>query len=1133
MKKKLFAAIIGLLVLCLLATGAMGATSEDPVDPVISPVAANHNWGEWEIVEPATCNSTGKKVRKCTDAGCLQEQSEVIPKSNHTWGEWETTTEATCAAAGVETRTCSVCGQSESRATSKSDTHTWGDWAVTKEATCLATGMRTRKCSVCGKTENDPIARNEHRWSEWEIKKEPTCTEKGKKTRTCSLCGGTENQNIKELGHEAEEWTVTKEPTCRVVGEKEGECIRCGKKLTKKLNRVDHDYEEWETIEEATDFSKGKRKSECRFCKRKKTEEFYPEGTLAADLENDPDDVKALQIELKTLGLFKKDASGKYDRATADAVKKAEKGLGLKQDGICWPGLRKLLMGPGGEDWEGGIGGGDDGAGPDPSKYKLQLTVTRTSPKKDYYAIDDEITYEWTLTNTAKTKCTKAKMYFFDIDKKLVKQKEVAIEDIGTLKPGESATGTYTYKVTKEDVLAGKFRHGFIGRGNIGGKAASNPRMFTHSASAGTGGTGGWTPPSEEALTIKKTVENAPANTFFFVNGEKVQFKIEVKNKITEAVDDVILTDKLLGDGWKKTIGTLAGGESKTFDVEYTVTTKEVSACEVVNTAVVSYTQDGKTKMSKDTAKAKAGMNGLYIYKTCTVLPNNGLFFVPGETVEFDIQLINPTTDKTFKNLEIYDWLYSKTKVYKKQAQLKPGESVTFTYKTRVTEFQGKTGKLTNIVSVSYKDPDKKKRVAQSNECTVPCGLPGTDGVVVTKKVLSTPDNGNYYQEGEEIRYLIEVTNNTVKDITAMDIRDSLADLDANGYRTIQVGETLEAGKTYEIHFSYFVTAGDVENTKVTNVASAYWSVKKDEYTETYSDPVTVPTAATVSDRKPEIKNLGGDACTPSLTAMGEGVSQRDLKECDEHTQTAQEAEKLIANGEYAAAAQLWDAEIGNLYQEWEKNSEGEAKRIAENEQAAFDHQMAALEASLALVCKDKDVQAIAAEERMEKCIGLCYELHTAPEDRPDSAEGNHTELKKGKAAKKCSRDVQYTEAGPVHLEDDQCESHTLTTQLTQALLEAAETDEEREIAWLRAQGNWLLELDMMYDTWYLSAEAGQKTRIAADRMSFDELINARRESLVQMYPDDPAAAAEVLANMIMHRTEMICRILHEAKVLK
>ena len=88
---------------------------------------------------------------------------------------------------------------------------------------------------------------------------------------------------------------------------------------------MDHDYEDWETIEEATDFSKGKRQSACRFCKRKKTEEFYPEGTLAKDLDNDPEDVKELQIELTVLGLFKKDITSKFDKATIDAVKKAEK----------------------------------------------------------------------------------------------------------------------------------------------------------------------------------------------------------------------------------------------------------------------------------------------------------------------------------------------------------------------------------------------------------------------------------------------------------------------------------------------------------------------------------------------------------------------------------------------------------------------------------------------------------------------------------------------------------------------------------------------------------------------------------------------------------------------------------------
>ena len=1146
MKKKLCALFAWVMIICFVVPTAIAIDgSQGQLDPTIGQPGTvytvhEHSWKKLETrSKPATCTEPGFDVFVCE---CGEGKDEVVPAKGHSWGEWKTTKEANCKEEGKQVRTCSACGAKEEKAIAKNNAHQWGNWTVTKEATCKEDGVQTRTCSLCGKQETKTISKNDaHKWSDWKVTKEPTCTERGKKQRHCDRCGKTETYNIKELGHEAGEWTVTKEPTCKKTGEKEAACIRCGKVMTKKLNRVDHDYEEWETIEDATDFSKGKRQSACRFCQRKKTEEFYPEGTLAKDLDNDPDDVKELQAELKLLGLYKKELTGKFDRATIDAVKKAEKGLSLKQDGIAWPGLRKLLLGPG---KKGGLGGGDpeNGIGPDPSKYKLQLKVKRTSPQKDYYNVDDKITYEWTLTNTStKASCKKTKVYYYDINYKGAKQKEVEIEDIGTLKPGESATGTYVYTVTKEDVINGKFRHGFIGRGNLGGgKTASNTVMFTHYASAAsTGGTGksGWTPPNQEALTITKTVTNTPKNTLFFVKGETIKFRIEVKNTTTDPVEDVIITDVLLGSGWKKTIGTLAGSESKAYDVEYVVTAPNVNVGEVINTAVVSYTQDGKAKVSKVSAKAKTGMNsdGLYVFKTCTNLPKNGLFFVPGETVEFEIQIINPTSDKTFKNLNIYDWLHSKTKTYKKQAELKPGKSITFTYKTRVTQYQGKTGKLTNHVVVRYTDPKKKNKVAQSNECTVPCGLEGQDGVIVAKKVISAPDNGSYYTEGEEIRYQIEVTNNTVKDIIDMAIRDSLAEQDDKGYRTVQAGETLKAGETYSIHFSYFVTEDDVANTKVTNIASANWTVKKekDEYTETYSEPVIVPTAPVVSNRKPEMKKIEGDACIPALTGVGEGVAQRELTECTDHTETAQEAEKLISSGAYEEASQLWENDIEDLYLEWERGTEGETRRIAENEQAAFEHQMTALDASLSLVCDDQEVQAIMTAERMEKCISLCYELHTAPEERPDSTQGTHKELAKGKNIRKCRLDVSYTEAGPVHLEECQCESHIMINQLTQAYLETAEDDDDREIAWLRTQSNWLLELDTMYDTWYLSADPAQQALIAADRMSFDELINARREALEYMYPDDPAAAAEVLSNMIMHRTELICSILHKAGVLK
>ena len=50
-----------------------------------------------------------------------------------------------------------------------------------------------------------------------------------------------------------------------------------------------------------------------------------------------PETAEALQAELAALGFLKKDITGTYDKATIEAVKKAQKGLGLKQDGICWP----------------------------------------------------------------------------------------------------------------------------------------------------------------------------------------------------------------------------------------------------------------------------------------------------------------------------------------------------------------------------------------------------------------------------------------------------------------------------------------------------------------------------------------------------------------------------------------------------------------------------------------------------------------------------------------------------------------------------------------------------------------------------------------------------------------------------
>ena len=75
----------------------------------------------------------------------------------HDWGDWVVTTPATCDAAGVETRTCKLDGShKDTRAIAKltgascnpDHVHDWGDWVVTVSATCEAAGVEIRTCNL-------------------------------------------------------------------------------------------------------------------------------------------------------------------------------------------------------------------------------------------------------------------------------------------------------------------------------------------------------------------------------------------------------------------------------------------------------------------------------------------------------------------------------------------------------------------------------------------------------------------------------------------------------------------------------------------------------------------------------------------------------------------------------------------------------------------------------------------------------------------------------------------------------------------------------------------------------------------------------------------------------------------------
>lgn len=1140
--------------------------------------ALGHDWGKWETEVEATCAREGLRFRYCTRCQAYQEESvakaehqydggkitkeptctekgiktytctvcqavrtEDIPAKGHTLAD-RVAKEASCAEAGTQETYCTVCGAvTKTAAIKATGSHTFGDWQITKEATCKQNGTKARVCSVCGKQETETISKTTaHQYGDWVETTPASCKSAGIRTRSCSICGNRQTETIPKLEHNYGEWNTQKEATCTRDGREQRVCSLCGASQHRVLKALGHTYSGWEITEEATDESKGTRSSVCDRCGKALTESFYPEGTLFKGGDNPPDAVIALQQALADLGLYKGKLSENYGNGTFNAVRNFQKNyLGMKSDGIAWP---KVLKGLGlkipGED-PGGIGGGfDEPVSSDTSKVKLLLEAEQLSPKKDAYAEGDEITIQWTLTNKSpKDDATSVRVYMFR-GMKENKKTDTEIAQPETLVPGEKMSGTYVYTVTAEDTVKSTFTVGFIARCRFGKKDGSSNKVWFHFPSSSSGmGSSGWTPPGEQQLAISKKVDNDPKNKYFFVKGETIEYLITVANTSKEDVDNVILTDPLFPGLGEIGSFSLKAGDIRFFAAAYKVKADDIPGGEVINTVIASYTgSDGKLKSAKASAKAPVGMGSgaLFVYKTAVSAPANGLFYLEGEVVTYDITVINPT-GKTFTDVRLFDELNTDPKVpIKKIGTMAPYDVKTVTFRHHVSRFEARTlHKVINSAYVTYIDPNKAGRQESSNICIVPAGTEYDDGVIVKKTIISTPENGKYYEDAEEIRYMIEVTNNTVLDIPDMDVRDMLAPLDTNGFRTAYGHESLPAGETRSFPFSFIVGPGDVENTYVVNIASATWTIDGKDYWETFSDPVIAPTAEVMAPRTAKQIRLEGAACENPLTGVGEGVTEHDVTECEDHADTAARSMQLVDEKAYDDAKSLWNEEIDELYAEWVGHADAESARNAEDEKAAFELHTRALENSIGLICSPEEAKSIAVEERMNKCVRLCYELHSAPDTRSDSLDSDYTALPKAGAGSECRHSATYLENGSAHVVDGQCESHRMTARLTGSLLENAADSEERAAAWRRIQNNWLLQLNTMYDRWYLSADESQRAIIAADRMSFDRLIEARRKTLSDLYPDNPAAAEEVLANMVMERTELICRLLHNAGILK
>jgi len=158
---------------------------------------AEHAYGEWTIIEEASCQKTGSRVHTCK--WCGKEDSELIPSPSHEWSDWKILQNSTCIETGLKEHTCNVGGETVREVIPCID-HEFSEWVEESSATCIKEGSSLHHCLYCNLEEVKVIPCTDHVFEEKE-EINATCNHNGLKSFVCNVCNTYKYEEDDVLTH--------------------------------------------------------------------------------------------------------------------------------------------------------------------------------------------------------------------------------------------------------------------------------------------------------------------------------------------------------------------------------------------------------------------------------------------------------------------------------------------------------------------------------------------------------------------------------------------------------------------------------------------------------------------------------------------------------------------------------------------------------------------------------------------------------------------------------------------------------------------------------------------------------------------------------------------------------------------
>lgn len=359
-----------------------------------------------------------------------------------------------------------------------------------------------------------------------------------------------------------------------------------------------------------------------------------------------------------------------------------------------------------------------------PDDYVTVQKSISNMPAKGFFEKGDKILYELKLSNTRET--TSAHNVRIDDDR-------IGLHyNCGTLLGGEDVTITWGYEVTLLDaMMPGITNTATVQWDDLNGE---DHTVISNTVFAPTGiGT-----QDKMSLSLVKKVNDAPEHSYFYVQGEQIDFVITATNTGNVTIGYAEIMDILEKHNLGKIgeVSDLAPGKSVDFKFSYKVTGSDVEAGKVVNSASAVCMTSGfapLTVVSND-VECPTGVfpgelhEGLNLIKGETSKPKNGKFYVEGETIHYAITLINHyrqlmgSIPMTVSKGSIYDLLEPAPGKIADVNFLKPGEFITVPYSYKVTAFDVGKGKVVNIATFEGDLNADEHVTIVSNEVVSPTG---------------------------------------------------------------------------------------------------------------------------------------------------------------------------------------------------------------------------------------------------------------------------------------------------------------------------------------------------------------------------------------------------------------------------